>query len=310
MRDPAARSRAVATAVALLIVASSPPRRVDAQATFDVKPLLSRNEQGDITFGARWAATVEPTTETKLALSYPRETWWGARGEGAWLSSAAGSAEPLVDASAEFGLQVLLLKQHACTPAHCPEDLVGFDLGYVVLGLEVQGESDGTAIETMGQAGGVFLYRPPFSWSSTGVGFVVPTFSLGVGAAWPLRSALRAALGVAEEQYRRTDVAFGWTIRLERNWVPKGLQPLRFDAHLAQFTHGDLEQAIVDSVGTRGRFVAFDVGYALPERTRHVRDVFLRWSEGKHSTLPTGRKGWLLGVSIALGSGGRHREAP
>lgn len=304
MRAPI-QGHAVAVAAAAILLAVSSARAVRAQGGLEVKPVLSRNGAGDITAGVRWAAEVEPGGKTTLALSWPRELWWGARAEGAWLPTSARSPEPLIDADAEFGLQVLILKQHACTPQSCPSDLVAYDLGYIVLGVQAQGESDGGAIETMGQAGGVFLYRPPFSWSAEGIGFVVPTISLGLGAAWPLRSALRESLGAAEERYRRADMAFGWTIRLARPWVPPGLRPLRFDAHLARFTHGDLEQAIVDSVGTSGRFVAVEVGYELGEGSRYLRHLFVRWSEGKHTTLPTGRKGWLLGVT--LGGGGRGR---
>jgi hypothetical protein len=293
-----------AALVLLMTALAIPGGRTSAQASLDVRPVVSRTEDREFSLGARWEGSVEPGARTTLALSFPRELWWGARGSGAWLSKAGAETEPLVDAEGEVGLQVLLLRQRPCLPQDCPADLVGLDLGYVALVARVQGESDRGADETMAAAGGALLYRPPFAWSSDGLGFLVPTLSLGIGAAWPGRSALRDALGAGRAGFTRVDLAAGWTVRLDRSGMPRGLRPLRLDAHVAHFSHGDLEAAIVDSVGSRGRFVAFDVGYELSGRAGVVRHAFVRWSEGEHATLPTGRRGWLLGITI----GGARRS--
>lgn len=299
MTGPLVVPRVRQTALFVLLAVAA-PSALQAQASFDVRPVVARTDGDRVSLGARWSGAIEPGKRTSLKLKFPHELWWGVRGTGAWLSRETASPEPLIDADAEFGMQWLLLEQRDCAPGNCPpaDSIVKFDFGYVVIGARLQGETDGNVIETMGAVGGVLLYRPPSQWSVKGLGFLVPTLSFGISSARPLRSALRESLNVENERFTRTDLALGWTFRFGRDWVPGALRPVRLDAHLAHFTHGDLEQPIVDSVGTSGRFVAFDVGYDLPARTRYLRHLFLRWSEGEHATLPTGRKGWLLGVTL------------
>ncbi|MCI0435282.1 MAG: hypothetical protein L0271_16820 [Gemmatimonadetes bacterium] len=263
-----------------------------------VRPVIAIAEGGDAAFGARWAGAFEPGEQTTLAASFPRETWWGARGEGAWVSKAGATTEPLVNGEAEFGMQVLLLKQRPCLPDTCPEDLVDFDLGYVVIAARAQTETDRSFDEALLAAGATLLYRPNFSWSLESVGFLVPTISIGVGAAWPLRSVLRDSLDLEKTSYTRFDLEADWTIRLEREFVPSALRPLRFDVHFAHYTHGSVEEPIADVVGTSGNFIAFDAGYELTGRVPFFRHAFVRWSDGEHATLPAGRKGWLIGLTI------------
>jgi len=117
-----------------------------------------------------------------------------ARGEGVWISKAGATPEPLVDGEAEFGMQVLLLRQRPCLPDDCPEDLIDFDLGYLALVARAQTELDRDVDEVMIAAGAALHYRPQFGWSASSIGFLIPTISLGIGAAWPVTSALRDSL--------------------------------------------------------------------------------------------------------------------
>ncbi len=286
----------LAACLAVLTVASAHAQ--SSARWINVRPSLVVGEDGEVAFGARWQGGIEPGERSTLALSFPRELWWGARGEGAWASKAGATPEPLVDGEAEFGMQVLLLRQRPCLPDDCPEDLVDFDLGYIALVARAQTEMDRDVDEALIAAGAAVHYRPQFNWSASGVGFLVPTLNIGFGAAWPVTSALRDSLRLDNASYTRFDLEAGWTLRLERAWVPDGLRPLRLDAHFAHYTHGNVDDAIVDVIGTSGNFMAFDLGYELTGRMPYFRHVFVRWSDGEHATLPAGRKGWLIGVTI------------
>ena len=294
----AAAVTVIFAASAVLAIALSAERAAAQTRWINVRPAVVFGEGGEVALGARWEGAIEPGERSTLALSFPRELWWAARGDGAWASKAGATPEPLVDGEAEFGMQVLLLKQRPCLPNDCPEDLVDFDLGYIALVARAQTEMDRDVDEAMIAAGAALHYRPNFGWSSSGIGFLVPSVSLGIGAAWPVTSALRDSLSVDNTSFTRFDLEAAWTLRLEREWVPGGLRPLRLDAHFAHYTHGNVEDALVDVVGRSGNFIAFDLGYELTGRVPYFRHAFVRWSDGEHATLPFGRKSWLIGLTI------------
>ena len=302
MRARAAAIAAAATAAlaasAVLAIALSAERAAAPTRWINVRPAIAFGEGGDVGFGARWEGAIEPGERSTLALSFPRELWWAARGEGVWISKAGATPEPLVDGEAEFGMQVLLLRQRPCLPDDCPEDLIDFDLGYLAFVARAQTELDRDVDEVMIAAGAALHYRPQFGWSASSIGFLIPTISLGIGAAWPVTSALRDSLRLDNASFTRFDLEAGWTLRLEREWLPTGLRPLRLDAHFAHYTHGNVDDAIVDAVGRSGNFIALDLGYELTGRVPWFRHAFVRWSDGEHATLPFGRKGWLIGLTI------------
>src|SRR5690606_1930073 len=93
----------------LLAGAAVPAGAAAQDAYLNIRP--SVRTDGDVAFGARWEAGIEPERRVTTALSFPREAWWRLNGAGAWLSEAAANTEPVVRADGEAGLLLLLLKQ-------------------------------------------------------------------------------------------------------------------------------------------------------------------------------------------------------
>lgn len=293
------RSRRPAAAAALLagtlLAGAAAPARAAAQsAHLNIRP--SVRTDGDVAFGARWEAGIEPERRVTTALSFPREAWWRLNGAGAWLSEAAANTEPVVRADGEAGLLLLLLKQRPCLPNDCPDDLVDLDLGYLTLALRGQAELDQQAKEGVLGLGAAVGYRP--LGRTEGLWPLVPSLIAAYSVERPVTSELRDSAGVALEGNWRLDLEALWHVRFAWGWVPAALQDLRLDVDLAHFRRHGVDGEAEGVVRHRGSFAAVDLGYELTGRVPYVRHAFVRWSRGEHPSQPERRRAWLVGVVV------------
>lgn len=269
--------------------------RVHAQpAYYSVRPAVMNTEGW--TVGARWEAGVEPTQRTVLASSFPREFSFQMDGQGAVAGRAAWNPEPLVDAKAEAGLQVLLLSQRPCLPDDCPEDLVRFNAGYVTVGARGATQFDQVLEEGVVSIGGSFRYRP--LGLQRGLWPVVPSVGVAYVADKPLISTLRDTLGVDNETYGRFDLEVLWHVLMGWDWVPRWLHPARLDVLIAHYRTVGTDEQIEMVTGRKGTFLSIDLGYELTGRAPWLRQVFLRWSRGEHVVRPRSERAWMLGVVL------------
>jgi hypothetical protein len=161
--------------------------------------------------------------------------------------------------------------------------------------LLAEGEVGQEAAEAHGGVGAALLYRHlhqhalwPF----------VPSVSLELQLARPLRSESLDLAGVDKEFYQRLDVELIWSLRLNRSFVPGFLQPLRFDFDLLHFDELGLDAATAALQADTGTFAAADVGYELTGLVPVVRQIFLRHTQGERVTNPAGGRSWMLGIVL------------
>jgi hypothetical protein len=261
---------------------------------YSARPALMNTE--DWTVGARWEAGVEPTQRAVLASSFPREFSFRMDGRGAVAARAAWNPEPLVDAKAEAGLQVLLLSQHPCLPNDCPEDLVRFNAGYVTVGARGAVQFDQLFDEGVASIGGSFGYRP--LGLQHGLWPLVPSVGIAYMADKPLASTLRDTLDVGNEPYGRFDLEVIWHVLMGWDWVPSGLHPARLDVVIAHYRTVGTDEQVEAVAGRKGTFVSVDLGYELTGQVPWIRQVFLRWSRGEHVVRPRSEETWMLGVVL------------
>lgn len=278
----------------LLIWLAAAPAAVAQDAYFSIRPgLISADE---MTLGARWELGVEPTMSTALDLSFPREWWFSARGRGAATAAASQNPEPLLDAAAEAGLQILLMRQRPCLPGDCPEDLLDFDYGYVVAGIRTHSELDQRLTEGVLGGGAFATYRPlglqhdfwPF----------VPTISAGVSLVHPVISELRDSLDVELSPHGRLDLDLIWHVSFARSWLPSWVRPGRFDASIQHFREWGKNSEIDAAQEEAGTFGALDLGYELTGIAPWFRHAFVRWSTGTQPVERSDRQAWMIGLVI------------
>lgn len=284
----------VATTLALLFASGV---RAQAQPVYySARPALLNTDGW--TVGARWEAGVEPTQQAVLAASFPREFAFQLHGRGAVTGRAAWNPEPLVDASADAGLQVLLLSQRPCLPDDCPDDLVRFNAGYVTVGARVATQFDQPVEEGLVSIGGSLRYRPlglQHGWWP-----VVPSVGIAYMADKPFTSTTRDTLGVENEVYGRLDLEAIWHVLFGRDWLPRWLHPVRLDVVVAHYRKIGTDEPVEAVAGRSGTFVSVDLGYELTGRMPWLRQVFLRWSNGEHVVRPRSERAWMLGVVVGM----------
>lgn len=258
---------------------------------FSFWPSLLRTDQDAYHGAVRWKGSVRSPGQVTLASSFPQERWWEADGRGT-ISASNATSEPLAEGTFDAGLRLLLQKQGICNPDCPPAD---FDLGYVVLTVRAEGEVGQEAAEVQGGVGAALLYRHlhqhafwPF----------VPSVSLELQLARPLRSESLDLAGVDKEGYARFDVELIWSLRLNRSFVPGFLQPLRFDFDLLHFNGYGPDDLVAALQGESRTFAAADIGYELTGLVPVVRQIFLRHTQGERVTDPAGGKSWMLGIVL------------
>ena len=259
-----------------------------AQLNFDVRPGFL--EGNDNTFGLRYALEL-PSGKTygsggKIATAFA----YAADIIGAAALKSATTTEPLARGHAEFGLRMQRAITVGCPPpmTDCPPP-TDVDIGYFLIGAEVDGEAGQKFDEVEGSLGVTLLYRSPRT-ARGGIWPLVPSVEFDLELAKPMRSEVRDTL----DARGRVSFALLWD-RLQLINGPEALTRLRFDAEWRRYM--DLEDAEL-GIPERGTFIAFGASYEMTGWLPYFRGLSVRWSEGEHPTQFEERKAWLIGLAF------------
>jgi hypothetical protein len=283
--------------MAILMLAHTGRLPVHAQdVDWSLSPALAQDDDGKLAIGLRWGLDVSPQPRIRPALDFPSELWYELRLNGAVLSRADASVEPVGRAMMDFGWRVSLSSQRPFDMQHPDRELQKFDFGYLFIGAQGRAEMDQPADEGIAGIAAVMNYRRMGLYS--GLRPLLPNLTAGYAYIQPVFSEVFDALNEDKDPYRQLDLGAFWTFRSVYETTPGWFNNLRWMAGINYFRRFGLPGDTGDLIDESGFNYHLDLGYELSGMSRYLNYIFVRYSDGTFPIFHEDRRQWMIGITL------------
>jgi len=251
-------------------------------SALELRPAILRSEDA-FTLAVRFSGAVRDEYYSQPAAgTYPKGWYYSAAAEGAVALKPRHNPENLT-AKLNAGWSISL-KRTPEPPEFSPDDpepqlpRPTKDWGFIEIGADVKAEAD-QVFDAVNLAGGGELSY--INIKDEGWWFLVPSVVVGLNAVKPLKSDLRDSIDEDLSPFARIDGAASWKFLIGQRLNSPILRPLGLHVDFRFFNSFGLPEIVEESDDPLATYVALDVSYSLTDRLPYVREIFVRFSNGR-----------------------------